>query len=72
MKLEVYLIGNVIYIWDANLAIHDDIIKLLEISDAKKFVVSDNELISADDISEEQFLEKRMIRRMMGLKINPQ
>ena len=70
MKLEVYLIGNVIYIWDANLAIHDDIIKLLEISDAKKFVVSDNELISADDISEEQFLEKRMIRRMMGLKIS--
>ena len=64
------MIGNVIYIWDANLAIHDDIIKLLEISDAKKFVVSDNELISADDISEEQFLEKRMIRRMMGLKIS--
>ena len=69
MKSEVCSIGNVVYIWDANLAIHNEVIELLEISNAKKFIVSNGELISADDISEEQFLEKRMIRRMMGLKI---
>ena len=62
--------GNVVYVWDANLALHEDVIDLLDkVVDVGKFIASDREVLSADEEKDtDYFLNHRMIQRMVGLK----
>ena len=67
-ELRGLLVGNVVYVWDANLSIHDEVQELLGIEDAKKFIIVDDILIPAEEKdNEEFFLSNPMIKRMLGL-----
>ncbi len=60
---------NVVYVWDANLATHDDLIDALAIDTAPsmRFIIGpDGELISAEpSVSIERLMASPMMRRMM-------
>lgn len=61
--------GNVIYVWDANLAIHNDILEYIENKvDIGKFMANSETVYSADEIKDDLFFNNhRMIKRMMNL-----
>ena len=69
-ELRGLLVGNAVYIWDANLATHSDVTRILDLEDTKNFIISGDTLLSADLTSEEYFLSKPMIKRMMGLNLS--
>ena len=69
-ELRGLLIGNAIYVWDANLALHDTVLAYITITEgvkANRFIIDeDDNLIPADDFTTEEFLRSNpMISRMM-------
>ena len=69
-ELRGLLIGNAVYVWDANLALHSTVLDYLDLPDnikAMSFIVdADNNLMPADyNTTEEQLWAYAMIKRMM-------
>lgn len=70
-ELRGLVIGNAVYVWDANLALHSDILDYLQVpSDIKpmSFIIdADNNIMPADyTTTEKQLWDAPMIRRMMN------
>lgn len=69
-ELRGLIIGNnIVYIWDANLAVHDYVIELLDNSadvNIKRFLIdSSNDLIPADiSLTKEDYMASPMMQRM--------
>lgn len=60
--------GNVVYVWDANLATHTDILQYIENKvDIGKFIASVETIYSADEVKDDLFFNNhKMIKRMFG------
>lgn len=60
---------NVVYVWDANLATHADVMQVYDLTDEQvmKFILDDQEqIVSADaSASVEQIMHSAMMTRMM-------
>jgi hypothetical protein len=60
---------NVVYVWDANLATHDDVIQVLALPEGVfwRFLLDDSDqIISADPTaSQEEIMQSGMIKRML-------
>jgi hypothetical protein len=60
---------NVVYVWDANLATYDDVIRVYDLTDdqVSRFILgADDDLISADPAANSvQILSSPMIQRML-------
>lgn len=70
-ELRGLLIGNAVYVWDANLALHANVLEYLKVPDNIKvnsFIIDDNGIIMPADYSttEEDLHVSSMIKRMMG------
>lgn len=59
--------NNVVYVWNANLATHNDVLKLIpDQVDIGKFIISDDEVLNADEQKSYEYFENhKMIKRMM-------
>lgn len=59
--------SNVVYIWDANLATHNDVINMIDNTvDIGKFIISDSELLNSDEYKDDDyFANHKMIKRML-------
>lgn len=69
-ELRGLLIGNAVYIWDANLALHANVLEYLEVPDNIKihsFIITENGTIIPADYTttEEDLYASSMIQRMM-------
>lgn len=60
--------GSVVYVWDANLATHDDVLVYIENKvDIGKFIISNDFVLNADEVKTDGYFENhKMIKRMMG------
>ncbi len=60
---------NIVYVWDANLATHADVMEVYALNDetVMKFILDDQEqMVSADaSVSEHDIMQSVMIQRMM-------
>ena len=70
-ELKGILNGNVIYIWDANLALHSHVLDLIQEKNnpAMFNIYSEGRLISTDTYKgEDYFLSNPNMKRMLGIK----
>ena len=60
--------NNVVYIWGAHLALHDEIIALIDNQvDIGKFMIDGDTVYSADEIKDDDYFQNhRMLNRMLG------
>ena len=60
---------NVVYVWDANFATHDDVIQVLALPEGVfwRFILdNEDEITSADPVmSQEEIMQSGMIKRML-------
>lgn len=60
---------NVVYVWDANLATHDDVIQVLALPDGVfwRFIVDDQDQITSADpvVGQDLILQSGMVKRML-------
>lgn len=67
-ELRGLLVGNVVYIWDGDLALHADVMSLLDVYEASRFIIDNrDEFINADDnpSSFDPPEEHKMLQRML-------
>lgn len=60
---------NVVYVWDANLATHDDVIQVLALPEGVfwRFIVDDQDQITSADpvVGQDLIMQSGMIKRML-------
>lgn len=60
---------NVVYVWDANLATHDDVIQVLSLPECEfwRFIVDDQDQITSADpvVGQDLIMQSGMIKRML-------
>lgn len=68
-EIRGLLVGNVVYIWDGDLALHSDVIQLLDIDDdgVKRFIIDDrDEFINATmEPHDDGVPDHKMLQRML-------